>query len=86
MRSGKILDATPERGTRCSASPCGKPDSHTSLTEYHFIIRLKSDAACTPEDRNGSARAHDLGSVFATIIVQPEVPGERLVFDVGMLS
>jgi hypothetical protein len=47
---------------------------------------LKSNAARTSEDRNGSALAHDLGSVFAAVIVQSEVTGERLVCDVGMAS
>ena len=69
-----------------AASRFRKPDSHARLTEYNFIVRLKSNAARTSEDRNGSARAHDLGSVFATVIVQSEVTGERLVCDVGMLS
>ncbi len=46
---------------------------------------MKSNATRTSEDRNRSAAAHDLGSVFAAVIVQSEVTGERLVFDVRML-
>jgi hypothetical protein len=47
---------------------------------------LKPNAARTSEDWNGSPAAHDLGSVFAAVIVQSEMTGERLVCDVGMCS
>jgi hypothetical protein len=81
-----LLEALPEGRALCSASPFRKPDSHPRLTEYNFIVGLKSNAARASEDRNGSAPAHDLGSVFATVVVQSEVTGERLVCDVGMFS
>ena len=69
----------------CSTSRCRKPDSHARLTEYNVIVRLQSNATRPSEDRNGSAAAHDLGSVFAAVIVQSEVTGEWLVCDVRML-
>src|SRR6266481_5846099 len=69
----------------CSTSRCRKPDSHARLTEYNFIVGLQSNTTGTSEDRNGSAPAHDLGSVFAAVIMQSEVTGERLVCDVRML-
>src|SRR6476661_9003998 len=72
----ELLDALPERRALCSASRFRQPDPHARLTEYHVIVRLKSNAARTSEDRNGSAPAHDLGSVFAAVIVQSEVAGE----------
>ena len=82
----ELLDALPEGRALCSASPFRKPDTHARLTEYNIIVRLKSNAARTSEDRNGSAPAHDLGSVFAAVIVQSEVTSERLVCNMGMVS
>jgi hypothetical protein len=82
----ELLDALPEGCALRSASPVRDPDSHARLTEYNFIVRLQSNAARTSEDRNRSAPAYDLGSVFATIVAQSKVAGKRLVCDVGMLS
>src|SRR5262249_49899348 len=61
-----------------------KPDSHARLAEDNFIVRLQPNATRTAEDRNGSAPAHDGGSVLAAVIVQSEVTG-ALVGDVRML-
>ena len=67
------------------ASRLRKPDSHARLTEDNFIVGLQSNATRPSQDRNGSAAAHDLGSVFAAVIVQSEMTGERLVCDVRVL-
>src|SRR4051812_36654299 len=69
---------------RAGPSPLRKPDSHARFTEHNFIVRLQSNAAVTAEDRNRSAASHDLGSVFAAVVMQPELAGGRLVGEVRM--
>src|SRR5262249_62372106 len=67
------------------ASRCWKPDSHARLTEYDFIVGLQPDAPRPTGDCNRPAATHDLGAVFAAVIVQSELTGERLVGDMRMV-
>src|SRR5262249_59338725 len=66
------------------ASRCWKPDSHARLTEYDFIVGVQPDAPRPTGDCNRPAATHDLGAVFAAVIVQSELTGERLVGDMRM--